>query len=60
MATQTRYASSVISSSLYADGANAYADDASYASWVSSSRNATGQLVLGISAFDIPAGATIN
>jgi hypothetical protein len=60
MATQTRYASSVVSASGYADGANAYSSNDTYATWTSTGRNATGQLILGIAAFDIPTGATIN
>lgn len=60
MATQTRYASSVVSATNYANGANTYSLNDSYATWTSTSRNATAQLVLGIAAFDIPTGSTIN
>lgn len=60
MATQTRDASSVVAATLYTGGASAYASDNAYAAWTSTSRSATGQLVLGIAAFAIPTGATIN
>lgn len=60
MATQTRYASSVVSETLYTNGANAYSDNTSYCTWTSTSRNSTAQEVLGIDAFNIPLGSTIN
>lgn len=60
MATQTRYASSVITATNYANGASAYTDNGVYAVFSSTTRNATAALYLGIAAFAIPTGATIN
>jgi hypothetical protein len=60
MATQTRYASSVVSATGFVDGANTYSNNGQYATWTSTSRNAAGELAVGIAAFDLPAGSTIN
>ncbi|SCZ80401.1 hypothetical protein SAMN03080599_02252 [Acidaminobacter hydrogenoformans DSM 2784] len=60
MTIQTRAASSVVSATFYTGGANTYTSNDAYATWTSTSRNQTAQLILGIAAFDIPAGATIN
>ena len=60
MATQTKYASSVITATNYADGSNAYASDNAYSTFTNAARRTVGELVLGVAAFTIPSGATIN
>ena len=60
MATQIKYASSVVSATYYTGGSNAYSSDDSRAIWSSSTANQIAQLVLGIAAFEIPDGSTIN
>lgn len=60
MATQTSYASSVLTQTYYTNGANTYSEDGVYANWTSSSRNQNAYLYLGLAPFTIPTGSTIN